>query len=637
MIKIDCKYRSWKKKRGMVMLEELKKEFLHPSKEFSPFPFWFWNDELSEEELERQMLEFKDKGIDGFVIHPRLGLPQSIGYLTEEYFHYVNYAVRRASELDMKVVLYDEAMYPSGSCHGMVVKENENYASRGLMVRETREEHPGEVLVAQSVRAGKTYYYYEGFSKGTIRGIHYGEDDGEENAPASADLMNPEAVACFIRLTHETYYQHLKEYFGSTIIGMFTDEPNILGRCAKKGMIPWTKDFLKDFEEQGGTNEDLYWLFFEKDNSLSEKESEKERLCVRERYERAVHERMSRAYYKQISDWCENHGIAMTGHPEKSTDIGYLQYFGIPCQDIVWRFVAPEDGKAICGEHSTMGKCSSDSARHRGKRRNGNECFGCCGAIDDPYRFTKDDMKWYLDWLFVRGVNMIYPHAFYYSLRDRRKEERPPEVGMHCGFWEEYRQVTDYIKRMCSLLTDSVNQAEVAILCRRDELSWEMAKPLYEHQVEFNYLEEELLPVCEMKAGCLSIQKQKYSWIITDGNVTEQSKKILDLFQKEGGHVLFWEKDMEGKKVETLLNLDYRFASFSKELRCTYLNKDGVSFMILVNEGDEDLDVTLHLLKGEVLEIWDAWKGTMTCLEVPKNELPIHLGRRESCILVIKK
>ena len=69
-------------------------------------------------------------------------------------------------------------------------------------------------------------------------------------------------------------------------------------------------------------------------------------------------------------------------------------------------------------------------------------------------------------------------------------------------------------------------------------MSWEMAKPLYEHQVEFNYLEEELLPVCEMKAGCLSIQKQKYSWIITDGNVTEQSKKILDLFQKEGGHVL---------------------------------------------------------------------------------------------------
>lgn len=100
------------------MLSSLKQDFLYPSKEFSPYPFWFWNDELSEEELERQMREFKAKGVDGFVIHPRLGLPESIGYLTETYFHYVRFAVEKARELDMKVVLYDEGMYPSGSCHG---------------------------------------------------------------------------------------------------------------------------------------------------------------------------------------------------------------------------------------------------------------------------------------------------------------------------------------------------------------------------------------------------------------------------------------------------------------------------------------------------------------------------------------
>lgn len=619
------------------MLDDLKMEFLHPSEEFSPFPFWFWNDDLSENELERQMLEFKNKGIDGFVIHPRLGLPESIGYLTEEFFHYVNYAVKRASELNMKVVLYDEAMYPSGSCHGKVVKEDADYASRGLFVRENKEEHLGETLIAEAIHGGKKYYYYEGFSNGTIRGVHYGEDDGEKNAPASADLMNPDAVACFIRLTHDVYYQHLGKYFGSTIIGMFTDEPNILGRCAKKGMIPWTKDFLDDFKKQGGREDDLYWLFFEQDASMSDAEVQKERIRVKEQYEKAVHERMSFAYYKQISDWCENHGIALTGHPEKSTDIGYLQYFGIPCQDIVWRFVAPEDGKAICGEHSTMGKCSSDSARHRGKRRNGNECFGCCGALDDPYRFTKDDMKWYLDWLFVRGVNMIYPHAFYYSLRDRRKEERPPEVGMHCGFWEEYHQVTDYIKRMCSLLTDSVNQAKVAILCRRDELSWEIAKPLYEHQIEFNYLEEELLPECKIQEGTLVIEKQNYSLIITDGIVAEQSKKILDEFEKEGGHVLVWEADMEGKKVESLLSLDYHFSPSSKELRCTYLYKNGVNLMILVNEGEEDLDVTLHLADGAVKEIWDAWDGSMESLQSSQKELPVHLKKRESRILVVER
>lgn len=79
---------------------------------------------------------------------------------------------------------------------------------------------------------------------------------------------------------------------------------------------------------------------------------------------------------------------------------------------------------------------------------------------EDPYRFTMEDMKWYLDWLFVRGVNMVFPHAFYYSLRDRRKEERPPEVGMHSSFWEDYHIASDYIKRMCGLLTDSRKPGE---------------------------------------------------------------------------------------------------------------------------------------------------------------------------------
>ena len=31
-----------------------------------------------------------------------------------------------------------------------------------------------------------------------------------------------------------------------------------------------------------------------------------------------------------------------------------------------------------------------------------------------------DDMKWYMDYLFVRGTNLLCPHAFFYSVRDDR-------------------------------------------------------------------------------------------------------------------------------------------------------------------------------------------------------------------------
>ncbi len=82
-------------------------------------------------------------------------------------------------------------------------------------------------------------------------------------------------------------------------------------------------------------------------------------------YSAVIHERLSNSYYSQLSKWCIEHNIALTGHPEKSTDIGYLKYFQMPCQDIVWRFVEPEDDHSIVGEHSTMGKCSISRCQAR--------------------------------------------------------------------------------------------------------------------------------------------------------------------------------------------------------------------------------------------------------------------------------
>lgn len=77
--------------------------------------------------------------------------------------------------------------------------------------------------------------FVETYSRGTIRGIHFGEDDGQPGAPPSADLLNPEAVKAFIECTHERYYQYLSRHFGHTVIAMFTDEPAILGRRGKRG------------------------------------------------------------------------------------------------------------------------------------------------------------------------------------------------------------------------------------------------------------------------------------------------------------------------------------------------------------------------------------------------------------------
>ena len=42
---------------------------LNPSAEFSPFPFWFLNGNLDEGEIDRQLHDFSEKGINGIVRH----------------------------------------------------------------------------------------------------------------------------------------------------------------------------------------------------------------------------------------------------------------------------------------------------------------------------------------------------------------------------------------------------------------------------------------------------------------------------------------------------------------------------------------------------------------------------------------
>jgi len=674
------------------MAENLRNKFIHPDDEFTPIPFWFWNHSLDEREIKRQIHDFRDKGVMGFVIHPRIGIPKDIEYLSDRFMHFVKLAVSEAARLGMKVVLYDEGMYPSGSAHGLVVKRNPGYASKGLKMTEYSlddmqeiefpvPENERVVSVLAAKREASGCFVYESimklyaeqgiirfkvpddgkwsllvftlcFSGGTIRGIHFGEDDGEPFAPLSADLLNPDAVSAFIEITHERYYDVLKEYFGSTVIAMFTDEPCILGRNPQKGLIPWTDDFLEWYISAGNEEISLPALW----TDCGEKTEQ-----IRRNYRKALDSKLEHAYYRQISEWCEKHGIALTGHPEKSDEIGLLKYFHIPGQDIVWRWVAPEDNKGIEGEHSTMAKCSSDSARHRGRRRNSNECFGCCGPHGIHWAFSMDDMKWYMDWMFVRGVNLLYPHAFFYSVEgEKRYGERPPDVGPNNTWWKYYNLISAYIKRMSFIMTDSVNQAKVCILCGSSSLPWRAAKLMYQNQVEFNYLETELFieDRCKIENGIIKIEKQEYSIVVTEdsGILTDEVKERLLLFAGEGGKVLAYntaaEKDiLPGieytnnaeefiARIKAYAKTGYSFEPGHPDLRVSHVVKEGCHLFVLTNEGEKDINTVLRTEITGRAELWDAWKGTATeLLPVSRGTdymcFELNLPRRESAVVFI--
>ena len=62
---------------GTIVAQNIPKEFVNPPREFSVMPFWFWNDTLKDEEIVRQIADFEVHGVYGFVIHPRIGLPDN--------------------------------------------------------------------------------------------------------------------------------------------------------------------------------------------------------------------------------------------------------------------------------------------------------------------------------------------------------------------------------------------------------------------------------------------------------------------------------------------------------------------------------------------------------------------------------
>ena len=448
-------------------VRRLLREILQPDAEFTPIPFWFFNDAFDEKKVRAQLEDYVEKGVNGLVLHPRIGVPEDMPYLSEAYFQAVRYIVGTAAELGMKIVLYDEGMYPSGSAHGMVVAENPAYASRGILLMEAEEaarklaEEDGAQVIAAFPDGRKLVY---GFTGGTIRGIHFGEDDGEPGAPKAADILNPDAVELFIHLTHDRYYEELAEYFGSTVIAFFTDEPSALGRNAEH-YRPWVPGLEKELEAAGGRVEDLALLFSDTGRKVAGREDivELEENLSVEIYQRLIKEKLREIFYARLSGWCERHGISLMGHPAESNDIEEEMYFHIPGQDLIMRRVAPETG-GLREFDSVQAKLSADIARHLGRRRNANECFGVCCRDGIPWYMTAGDMKWYIDWLGMRGVNLFVPHAFYYSVEGARKGERPPDVGPNNIWWKHYRRFSDYMKRLSFLMTDSINGAEIAVL-----------------------------------------------------------------------------------------------------------------------------------------------------------------------------
>src|ERR671931_1787937 len=187
---------------------------------------------------------------------------------------------------------------------------------------------------------------------------------------------------------------------------------------------------------------------------------------VRHDFYTAITDFYSDAYYRQIHDWCSDHGVLFTGHllygeglrqmiRVEGNLFRHYEHLDVVGVDHLYPIVGTRD---LPAEHVAV-KVASSAAHRLGSERLLCESFG--GIFMDA---TMQRMKWVTDWEYVLGVNLLNPHGFHYTLEGPRKRDWPPSMFYQYPWWRYYGAFSDYVSRLSHLLSGGRHVAPLAVI-----------------------------------------------------------------------------------------------------------------------------------------------------------------------------
>ncbi len=448
-------------------MDNLRKEFANPPLSLRGAPFWSWNDRLDPAELTRQARDMKARGMGGFFMHSRDGLETV--YMGEEWMECIRETVRVAAEEGMGAWLYDEDRWPSGAAGGLVpAAGGDAYRAKVITMERTSEApEPDDDLLAlfSATVKGKRILSAQrvdpddppALDEGAEYLVFRREISGPSewfNQDAYADNMNPDAVAAFIETTYEPYRQEVGHEFGKAVPGIFTDEPNVYAVEVRSGLpaLPWTDGLPAFFAERRGYDllDVVPWLYLGGERAPK----------ARHDYWYSISQRFTEAFSKQLGEWCDEHGLAFTGHYLMENDLGmgtlrggaimpHYRYQHVPGIDML---------EEQNDEFLTIKQCTSVASQF-GRQRVLSELYGCTS-----WEFTFEGQKWVGDWQYVLGVNLRCQHLALYTLRGCRKRDYPPAFNYNTTWWPYNGVVEDYFARVGRVLTEGEAVRDVLMI-----------------------------------------------------------------------------------------------------------------------------------------------------------------------------
>ena len=224
----------------------------------------------SREWIHLHLAGLRQGGIEQFLLYPRSGC--ELEYMSEEWLAACEIFVEEAQKLGFAAIwLYDEFNWPSGQCGGKVQAAAPEFAIQMLKCI-SQPDGTWEFKITSN--------------------------------PRFPNLLNADAAALFIRLTHYVYAARFGSLLGTFIRGIFSDEPSS-GYDAwypydhqGNRTIPYYPELEADYEA-------LYHVPFR---------SDLRNPVFVERCQKVVGKRFRVNYLDRVREWCEKHNLLFTGH-----------------------------------------------------------------------------------------------------------------------------------------------------------------------------------------------------------------------------------------------------------------------------------------------------------------------------------
>ncbi|MBQ0126084.1 MAG: hypothetical protein KBS59_07180, partial [Clostridiales bacterium] len=234
-----------------------KEDFQNPNDRYRPRPLLFLSGKPTEDGVRRLLRGCKEIGYGGVgVISYK---DTNIEYLSEEYFAMYAWILDEARALGLKVCLYDEYWFPSGKAGGFLAERFPDAVTKRLEMikddlpfRDKPEIPDGGMLMSAVLYEKQTHSLTDVTDEFMRTKAVNPSYDGDLQLlrfycvcglRGMVNYLDPDAVKCFIKLTHEEFYRRFAEYFGTTIDSAFYDEPQFYSQHGKT----WTVRFNDEF------------------------------------------------------------------------------------------------------------------------------------------------------------------------------------------------------------------------------------------------------------------------------------------------------------------------------------------------------------------------------------------------------